>query len=97
MKNKQNKNTKTQTVSVSNAQLRKAEAWWAKLSAEDKHFAHELGIVTLAFKSGLAANAMSSSGSVMEAFRKLKRGLGPVCEKGAATWPMHRLEVRGWN
>jgi hypothetical protein len=97
MKNKQNKNTKTQTVSVSDAQLRKAEAWWAKLSAEDKHFAHELGIVSVAFKNGLAANAVGSSRSLMEAFMTLRKGLKPVYDKGSATWPVRLPGLRGWN
>jgi hypothetical protein len=97
MKTKQNKNTKTQIVSVSNAQLRQAEAWWAKLSAEDKHFAHELGVVTLAFKNGLAANALSSSASLMEAFMKFRKGVKPVYDKGSATWPASLPELRGWN
>jgi len=97
MKNKETKNKKTQTVSVNDAQLAKAEAWWAKLSVEDKHFAHELGIVTLAFKGGLAANAISSSGSFMDAFTKLRDGLKPVYEKGSATWPARQPELRGLN
>ncbi len=97
MKTKQNKNTKTQIVSVSTARLRKAEEWWAMLSAGDKHFAHELGIVTLAFKNGLAANALSSSAGLMEAFMKFRKGVKPVYDKGSATWPVSLPELRGWN
>jgi hypothetical protein len=82
---------------VGKTEIQKLDEWWAKLAPADKQLAYELGVITQAFKGGLAKNVLCSAADAERAVEKLMKGAGAVYDKVAPGWPANKAETRGLN
>jgi hypothetical protein len=92
------KKGKTRKKHKAEAELQKAENWWAGLSVGEKLFAHELGKLARSFKTGVLASLVVSPENAVNLVETLHMGsAGPVKKKTFGPSTKDRIEGNTLN
>jgi hypothetical protein len=83
------KKGKSQKERKAEAELKKAEKWWAALSDGEKRFAYELGKLARSLKAGMLASLVVNPENGTENTELVK--------KPFALWTKARIEGNGLN